>query len=280
MPRTIDDRFEVATLAQRLGIEGLNVDTSPRIAIVTGSSEGIGRETASHLLRAGTAVVLNGRRADVLAETARLLGEAYPQMRGRIMTVAGDVGEREIATLCRDAAIELGGKIDILVNTVGGSSGPRDSVETDAEIMMQSYRVNVITAAEMCRAVVPEMKRVGYGRIVTVASIAAGGSGTFGGAEYAASKAAIIGWTKHLARSSGSFGIVVNCIAPGVILTTRVRQRLEQRTTEEQMELLRGTPVGRHGTPADVAAAIVFLASAEAAFINGAVLEVSGGRFL
>ena len=241
-----------------------------KTALVTGASRGIGREIALALARAGAEVACAARTEQAAAETARAIEEAGGRSRALAMDVADDGSvERACAGL-----LEACGSIPILVNNAGIT---RDNLlmrmkkeEWDAVLS-----TNLTGIFRTCRAIVPSMVRARYGRIVNVTSVVAK-IGNPGQANYAAAKAGIEGMTRSLARELASRNVTANCVAPGFIDTDMTRELPE----EARKKLLDQVPLRRLGTPADVAAAVVFLVGEGASYITGATLDVNGGMYM
>jgi len=239
-----------------------------RIALVTGSGQGIGRATAIRLAQAGADIVVNYRSNTAAALETRASIEALYR---RCIVVQADVSQEEEVTRLFSEASEQLGPITILVNNAGTT---RDKLIVqmslnDFEHVMDS---NVRSAFLCTRAVLRGMMKARWGRIVNVASVA-GLLGPAGQANYAASKAAIVALTLSTAREMASRTITVNAVAPGFIPT-----ELTSTLTEQQRKfVIDAAPLGRPGTVEEVAAAIGFLCSPEAGFITGQVLSVDGG---
>jgi len=239
-----------------------------KVAIVTGASRGIGRAIAIELARRGASVAVNYNRSGAAAADVQA---AIEQAGGTAVTIQADVSEFEQATQLMKATLDTFGQIDILVNNAGIT---RDGLlmmmkETDWDDVI---RVNLKSVFNCCRAVTRGMVRQRHGRIITISSIS-GIVGQAGQANYSASKAGIIGFTKSLAKELGARGITVNAVAPGFVvtdLTTGLPADLEQKAIDI-------TPLHRMGKPEEIAYAVAFLASDEAAFITGEVLTVDGG---
>jgi 3-oxoacyl-[acyl-carrier protein] reductase len=228
-------------------------------ALVTGGSRGIGRAIAVELAAAGASVVVGYRsgREEAEAVAAEIDGRA----------VQADVADPEAAR----ALVEAAGELDVLVNNAGLT---RDGLL--ARMPDDDWRAvidtNLSSVFHTCRAAVRGMMKRRDGAIVNVSSIV-GVHGNWGQTNYAASKAGIIGFTKSLARELGSRNVRANVVAPGYV-TTRLTEALPEEATEA---MLRNTPLGRLGSPEDVAAAVRFLCSDEASFVTGEVLLVDGG---
>jgi 3-oxoacyl-[acyl-carrier protein] reductase len=230
-----------------------------KTALVTGGSRGIGRAIALELARAGAEVVVGYRSG---AEEA----EAVAQEAGG-RAVHGDVSDAEQAK----RLVEEAGELDILVNNAGLTRDGLLARMTD-EDWRDVIETNLSSVFYTCRAVTRGMMKKRAGAIVNVSSIV-GVHGTWGQTNYGASKAGIIGFTKSLARELGSRNVRANVVAPGYV-NTRLTEVLPE---EAQQAMLGNTPLGRLGEPEDIAGAVRFLCSDEAAFITGEVLLVDGG---
>lgn len=241
------------------------MDLSGKVAIITGSARGIGKEIALRLAEAGATVVVSDvADAEPAAEEIRKMGH-------QSLAVAADVtSASDVAGMVEKVTAEYG-RIDILVNNAGIA---RDQLlmrmsDEDWETVLN---VNLKSVFLCTRAVLRQMVKQRWGRIVSISSIV-GIVGNPGQANYASSKAGIIGFTKTMAREVGSRGITVNAIAPGFI----VSKMTEQLSEEQKSEMLKRIPLGFLGTPRDVAEAVAFLSSEEARYITGQVLGVDGG---
>lgn len=242
-----------------------------KAAIVTGAGRGIGLGIALAFAREGARVALCELDASLL-ESALAEVEA---LGGQGLSFPMDVTRREqIDRVVRQVSTRWGA-IDILVNNAGIYQ-VLPVEEITEEQWDRVLAVNLKGAFLFCQAVIPHMKRQRAGRIVSMASSAGKIGGTLAGAHYSVSKAGIICLTKQLARELGPHGITVNAVAPGRIDTPMIRI-----ASEEENEAFRlRTPMGRLGTPEDVANAVVFLASEEAGFITGEILDVNGGLLI
>jgi 3-oxoacyl-[acyl-carrier protein] reductase len=238
-----------------------------KVAIVTGASRGIGRAIATELVRAGASVACVSTRAGGCDETVAASG-------GKAFGFAADVASSgEVENMVAEVVEKLG-SVDILVNNAGVA---RDQLllRMSDEDWDQVMAVNLKGAFHTVRAVSKTMMRAKWGRIVNISSIV-GIGGQAGQANYAASKAGLIGFTKSVARELGSRGITCNAIAPGFIETDMTAE-LPQEMREH---VVKTAPVGRLGTPEDVARLVVFLAGDGAAYITGQVVVVDGGLTL
>jgi len=244
----------------------------PRLVVVTGGGTGIGRAIAGAFAADGERVVIVGRREGVLAEAAEQLRAAAP--RARILWRRCDVAEAdEVEALREWLAGEAGPTVDVLVNNAGGVASVADDapLRAWAAYAREELGANLVGAYLVTRALLPRLRRPG-GRVVNISSIAALRGG---GDMYSAAKAGVLGLTYSLAGELGPEGITVNAVAPGMILETEF---FGDRMTEERMgRAIAQTPMRRTGRPQDVAAAVRYLASAEASFVTGEVLHVNGG---
>ena len=240
-----------------------------RVALVTGSSRGIGRAVAAELAREGWAVCVNYIQHQQAAEDAvRAIRDAG----GRAVAVQADVADgAAVAEMVRLAERELGGHVSLLVNNAGVAGQAQFQDITD-EMWDRYLAVNLGGARNTIRAVLPRMISEKAGCIVNISSIW-GLRGASCEVAYACTKAAIIALTRSLAAELGPSHIRVNCVAPGVINTDMV-QVLGRETLDDLAEQ---TPLGRLGTPEDIAHAVAFLASDRASFITGQVLTADGG---
>ncbi len=235
-------------------------------AIVTGGSRGIGAEIARELGAMGFAVAVNYARSRAAAEA---VAEEITAAGGCAAALSGDVSDPEQAERLVRAAAEQLGPVELLVNNAGIShfSLAQDTADAD---WRRVFAVNTDGVFHMCRAVLPSMIARKAGRIVNIGSMW-GQVGAACESAYAASKAAVIGYTKSLAKELGPSGILVNCVCPGLI-DTEMNAHL---APEELAAVVEETPVGRMGCPKDVARVVAFLAQDD--FLTGQVLGVNGG---
>jgi 3-oxoacyl-[acyl-carrier protein] reductase len=239
-----------------------------RVAVVTGGARGIGRAIVETLASLGANVVI----ADILVDLAEKSAQELSELTGKkIIAMKVNVTEGKSAAELIDKTLQEFGKVDILVNNAGIT---RDTLimrmdEADWDAVLN---VNLKGVFNCSKAVVRPMMKQRYGRIVNISSVS-GQAGQAGQTNYSASKAGVIGFTKALAREVASRQITVNAVAPGFIPTALTNELPD----DLKKSILSATPAGRMGKPEEVAAAVAFLASEEAAYINGQVLAVDGG---
>jgi 3-oxoacyl-[acyl-carrier protein] reductase len=241
-----------------------------RIALVTGASQGIGKAAALRLAQAGASIALAARNEEKLAEVAAEITAAG----GTAHVFPLDLASEDSIKACGKAVITHFGQIDILVNN-GGITRDTLSMRMKRKDWDDVLSTNLTGAFLMAQAVMPSMLKTRWGRIINITSVV-GETGQAGQVNYAASKAGLIGMTKALARELASRTITVNAIAPGFVETAMTGiLNDEQRTA--MMSII---PLQRAGTEQDVAAAIAFLASEDAAYITGHTLDVNGGMYM
>lgn len=242
-----------------------------RIALVTGVVGGIGAAIARRLAQNGATVIVSDLPGDGLTETARRLG--FP-------SIAADLGDRaHVQEMAQKIAIDHGNP-DILVNAAGGVCGQVGTPleEVDPSAWRSIFAANVDATLYLSQALVPAMKTTGWGRIVTISSGAGLRPSLTGIHAYTAAKHALVGLTKQLSLELGPYGICVNSIAPGFILSNPSTQKQwDALGAEGQAQLLARIHTRRLGTPDDIAAAAAFLTSHEAQWITGQILSVDGG---
>jgi len=245
-----------------------------RKVLITAGAKGLGAGMASRFLGEGAQVaVWDADPAALADQKAALAMDALLQARVDLFDKAGV----EAAFIETERAL---GGIDVLVNNAGGSlHTPQAFLKQSDEDWARVMGLNLDVAVRMARLVLPGMMARGYGRIVNMGSKAGRFGSLFAGANYAASKGAVQSLTLQWAQEFAHFGITCNAVCPGAILTERVDRLLsERKTPEERAEMEKGIPVGRHGRVEEVAAAVAFLASREASFITGVMLDVNGGQ--
>ena len=242
------------------------MDLTGKVAIVTGSGQGIGRAIALKLAEVGATVVVND-----ISEALEAVAEEITTMGRESLAIKADVSSSEDVGRLAETVMSAYGRIDLLVNNAGITRDHLTLRMTD-EDWEDVLRINLNSVFLCTRAVLRYMVKQRWGRIISMASIV-GVVGNPGQANYASAKAGIIGFTRTIAKEVASRGITANAIAPGYI-ETEMTQQLEESWKQE---LGRRIPLGYFGSPRDVAEAVAFLASEEARYITGQVLGVDGG---
>ncbi len=239
-------------------------DLTGMTALVTGATGGIGQALARALAGQGARLAISGTRPEALAALAAELGE-------NTVCLPCNLAEPEQVEALVPSAIAALGQLDILVNNAGIT---RDNLimRMKDEEWQAVHSVNLEAAFRLCRAAARPMMKARFGRIISITSVV-GVTGNPGQANYAAAKAGLIGMSKALAQELASRGITVNCLAPGFIASPMTQGLSEAQTTA----LLARIPAGRLGSSEDIAAALVWLASREAAYVTGQTIHVNGG---
>ena len=242
------------------------LDFDGRHAIVTGGATGLGFAIAQRLLASGGSVTLWDRDAAAMQRAMAQLGE-------RVGAVEVDVAQHASVQAAVQATLRRSARIDALVNSAG-ITGPNAKVwEYPVDAWRQVMDVNLTGLFQCCREVVPVMRDAKYGRIVNIASVA-GKDGNPNASAYSASKAAVIALTKSLGKELADTGVRVNCVTPAAVKTAIFDQMTEQHIRF----MLSKIPMGRFGTPEEVAALVAWLCTEECSFSTGAVFDLSGGR--
>lgn len=262
-------------------VPSMDLELAGHRALVSGASAGIGTAVAGRLADEGCAVLVHGRDSERSHAVARRLGETGVD----VDVVVGDLTDRASADLVAERA--LGWGVDILVNNAGPfREDDWDTAEPDA--WLRAMSANVVSAAQLTRGLVPAMRERGWGRVVTLGSRAAT-TPLPNMVTYSAAKAAVVNLTTSLAKHLAGSGVTANCVSPGVIVTDGMKRMFEARVggeggpaawTELEAQVVAEyapNPSGRLGTAQDVAAAVVFLASPLAGYVNGVNLRVDGG---
>ena len=241
-----------------------------RVVVVTGAAKGIGLRIGRAFGREGArvaALYIDGPGADTLAAELTAAGR-------EALALKADVTRPADVRHAVDAVLERWGRVDVLVNNAGGFSAIRRTEDIPDDEWDAVFRLNVTSAFLCTRAVLPVMKRQGSGAIVNLSSIAGRAGAVTVTSHYAAAKAAILGFTRHVAREVARDGIRVNAVAPGTVATERFRAL---RSEEETRRLAATVPAGRVAEPEEIAEAVLFLASDAARYVTGATLDVNGG---
>ena len=248
-----------------------------KVALITAAANGIGRATAAIMVREGATVIAVDNNQSRLDEAVPALRRDGGKAEGRLVDA---LVPAEVDALVADV-VRQHGAIDILVNAVGGSTVIANPQATTEQLAFADWQkliaFNLDGTFLVTHAVIPVMKRQRSGKIVNLASIAGRGLSQNSSSAYAAAKGGIIAFTRKLAHELGPDGINVNAIAPSVTLTERIRPHWEKRSQASQAEEIERTPLRRVAEPADQANVICFLASADADFVTGLTIDVTGG---
>lgn len=245
------------------------------IAWVTGAARGIGWAVARAFAQEGAKLAMNDLRS-LEEAAAKIEGMGRP-----VLALRGDVTKAQQVQEMAGKILEKFGRIDILVNNAGGGLNvPFSIVDLQEEDWDKVVDLNLKAVFLCSKAVIPSMRKQGKGKIINLSSLAGRSSATTVGPAYTGAKAGVLGLTRHLAKTEGPYGIRVNSVSPGSIMTELLAERFQGYSKEEQEKRLSSTPLRRFGKPEEVAAAVLFLASEEASFVTGANIDVNGGRFM
>ena len=244
------------------------IDLKNRVAIITGGAQGIGYATAERMLGSGASVMLWDQDAPLLASAKAQLAAL-----GRVGTAQVELTDEAAVTAATAQTLAEFGRVDILVNNAGITGGNGTTWELAPDVWRRVVEVNLIAPYLTCRAVVPQMLKQGYGRIVNVASVA-GKEGNPNASHYSASKAGLIALTKSLAKEVATKGVLVNAITPAVARTAM----FDQMTRTHIEYMLGKIPMGRFVEVGEIAAMVAWLASEDCSFSTGAVFDLTGGR--
>ena len=243
-----------------------------KVAIVTGAGRGMGRAVAERLASDGARLVVN----DLDGASAELVAGALRESGAEALAVPADVTSAADVTRMVDEASDRFGAIHILINNAGVLR-PTPVIDIEEAEWDMVVNGNLKSTYLCSRAVLPAMRSQSWGRIFNFSSTAGKNVSTMGGAHYTASKAAILGFTRHLAKEEASYGITVNAVCPGLIDTEMVRSTI---SPERTVAYAKSFPIARLGEPSEVADLVAFLASDNAAYITGASLDINGGDLM
>ena len=242
-------------------------------AIVTGGGQGLGRAIVEELMRQGCDVAIHYHKSSEGSQQAKQAAPAGV----RAECFAADLTDESAVSAVVSEAVEFLGGLDILVNNSGDIIARRRLGEIDIDFWRRIMDVNLTSMMFVTRQALPHLQSSGYSSIVNLASLAGRMGGHAGSLAYSTAKGAVLTWTRSLAKELGPQGIRVNAVAPGLILGTSFHAT--HTTPESAQATVAGIPLGRAGTPADVARAVAFLASEYDGFITGATLDINGGVF-
>jgi NAD(P)-dependent dehydrogenase (short-subunit alcohol dehydrogenase family) len=248
------------------------------IALISGAGSGIGRATAQIMGEEGGTIV----GVDINQESLEQVLAGIRRGGGNTQAIVANALDATEVRQAVQQIVDTHGRIDILVNAVGGSTTIANSRATVDELSLEEWQqllhFNLTGTFLFCNAVVPLMKRQRSGKIVNISSIAGRGLSESSSSAYATAKGGIIAFTRKLAFELGPFGITCNAIAPGRTLSERIHSRWEQMPAAEQQAALARIPLRRLAQPEDQARVICFLASGDADFVNGVTIDVTGGQ--
>jgi NAD(P)-dependent dehydrogenase (short-subunit alcohol dehydrogenase family) len=243
-----------------------------KVAIVTGAGQGMGRALAQRLAAGGARLIVN----DLDPHSAERTAAELTSSGADVLAAPGDVSSGHDVSALVESAVGRYGTVHILVNNAG-TLLPTPVIDIDEEEWDHVIDVNLKGTYLCSRAVLPSMRREGWGRIVNFSSTAGKNVSTVGGAHYTAAKAGVLGFTRHLAKEEARHGITVNAVCPGLIDTEMVRSTISDQRVREYAK---GFPIARLGEPWEVAELVAFLASDRAAYITGASLDINGGDLM
>lgn len=243
-----------------------------QVVLITGSGKGIGKAVAAQFVQEGASVGIN----DIILEDAEKTAQELRKLGGKTLAIQADVSQEEEVNRMFHLLFEHFGTIDILVNNAGSGDGLMVEDMT-YEIWRRVIDINLNAVFLCCKAAMPTMQKKRSGKIVNVASVAAKKISYRGGAHYTASKAGLLGFTRHLAYELAPYGINVNAICPGATLTPLLKSRSSQAELDAELGRF---PLGKFCEPQDIADAVLFLCSKKSKMITGQAVDVDAGELL
>lgn len=249
-----------------------------RVALVTGAAGGLGKDIAICLAKEGAKVVISDLNGSLLAETFKDMKSKYD-----CAYIEADVSDKASVNTMIDFVIKKYGKLDILVNNAGGSMHtPKYLSDISEDDWDKVLNVNLKGTFLVSQSAIEYMKKNKYGKVINLASIGGRTASLVTGVAYAAAKGGVISFTRRLALEVGEYGINVNAVAPGLIISGERMHNVfyEESTKEEQEKTLNDIPLRKTGEIEDVSNAVLFLASDESKYMTGTILDINGGRFM
>lgn len=254
-------------------------DSEAKVCIITGGAGGIGRAITMAFAREGFDVAVFGLRPEE-DPLIKQLQEAILLVGKKCLYIKADITKRQEVQRAVEETIKTLGKVDVLVNNAGGGMNPTPLEILEEEDWDRVVDLNLKGTYLCTHFVIKHMKEKRSGKIINISSQAGRSKSELSNLPYASAKAGILGFTRQLAHEVGSWGIHVNAIAPGIILTEKAIRRWEERSEEERQKMLEAVPLRRLGNPEEIAHVAVFLASDKSSYITGATIDVNGGRFM
>ncbi len=253
-------------------MENYNYEFDNKVAIVTGAGQGMGKAVAKRLANGGSRIVV----FDINREQADATVKSLNEFNCESLVVTGDVTQKQDVEKAVKATLDKFGQVDILINNAGVLR-PTAVIDIDEKEWDWVVAVNLKGTFLFSQAVLKVMRKNNWGRIVNFSSTAGKNISTVGGAHYTSAKAAILGFTRHLAKEEAGYGITVNSVCPGLIDTEMVRNTIDPVKTKQYAESF---PINRLGEPEEVAELVAFLCSNRASYITGASLDINGGDLM
>ncbi|MHC1681958.1 MAG: SDR family NAD(P)-dependent oxidoreductase [Clostridiaceae bacterium] len=255
----------------------MDVSIKDKVAIITGSSNGIGKEIALEFARNGAKVVVNGRNKEAIKKTV----EEIKTLGGQVIGIEADLRDRsEVQSLINGTISEFG-KVDIIVNNAGDTSGTSKTLEISDEEWNQIIEGNLKSVFLTTQSILPFFQKQKYGKIINISSQAGRALSILAGAHYSSAKAGVIAFTRHIAKEFAQDGIYANVIAPGIINSgERFDSKWNQYPEDYTESVLSDIALKRLGKNSEIAKVAVFLASDDSSYITGASIDVNGGRWM
>lgn len=248
-----------------------------KVAIITGSSNGIGKEIALEFARSGSKVIVNGRNKEAINKTV----DEIKSFGGQAIGIEADLKKREEVEALINGALNEYGRVDIIVNNAGDTSGSRNTLEINDEEWDRIIDGNLKSIFLTTQTILPFFQKQKYGKIINISSQAGRALSILAGPHYASAKAGVIAFTKHIAKEFAEDGIYANVIAPGIINSgERFDSKWREYPEEYTESVLSDIALKRLGKNSEISKVAVFLASDDSSYITGASIDVNGGRWM